>query len=266
MGARRLLPDTTNGVLAQVDEMLTEVLAPERPGAAVSLFGRARIRLLDAQPGAPSRPVGNGDPGGGRPAFTNAGEQASTSVVEAAALRVLERGAGWERAQLDRLDALPVELVAELTLLCIGGGWSPPAPAGPGVQSIAWCRWASRELIRRQVRPAMSSVRRVHTVAADLSDLVQRWSGRAEGQIADARRLAVDTSGLWCTSHLRIGAKEPRSERYPTLGLCRWCGDFHAGEGFLPTPVLLEARAAHRTVTVAMVEAERPRPKKRRKP
>jgi hypothetical protein len=133
------------------------------------------------------------------------------------------------------------------------------------IRGLVWCRFVLRQLVADT--PSGVSKKRtekVHEYAVELGDVVSRWSGRSQVNIAESKRLADDQSGMWCRSHLRVGAKEPRSDRYPTLGLCRWCGDFNASERFLPTVVLLEARRDGRTVTVAMVDAERPRKKKRK--
>jgi hypothetical protein len=258
--------ESVNGVLGQVEEMLGDVLAAERPGAAVSLWGRARLRLLDAQPGVPTRPAGNGDPGTGRSSFTHAGRSASSSVVELAAERSVEFGDGWERGELVKFYALPWRLGDQLMSVCEAHGWSPVPPADGGLQRVAWSRWVVRKLIAGEVSGlTMGEVRPVQDAASDLRGMVQRWSGRAQVKVSESRRLADDASGMWCRSHLRIGAKEPRSDKYPKLGLCRWCGDFQAGEGFLPTPVLLEMHRDGRRVTSATIEAERPKKGRKRR-
>lgn len=76
------------------------------------------------------------------------------------------------------------------------------------------------------------------------------------------KRAADDppSDALWCTNHLRarLFAPQPSPARG---GLCRWCYDFRAVNGILPTPKLLGMRERGERVTEAAVadEVERQR-------
>jgi len=265
---RRSLPDTALGVLAEIDEILCDILQPETKGANISLWGRARLRLLDAQPGVPSKPAGNGEPSSGRLVFTHAGARASSSTVESAAERHLEHGPGWEHNALERFDTLPILLCDEMERLAGSVGWVLMKPVPSGLRRLVWCRYVLRRIIA-EGNPQKRGCEKAHAYAVELADIVDRWSGRSQVKVAETKRLADDASGMWCRSCLRIGHLTPRDKdnRYPKDGLCRKCGDFNAHHGYMPTPRILEVfrnPGPRNRLTPTMIDQERPR-KKRKK-
>jgi len=196
--------------------------------------------------------------------FTHAGARASSSVVEVETERLLDYGVGWEVQALARFDTLPPALCWEVYGLAVSAGLDV-APAFPKPLSrLVWCRYVLRQLIAHNLPVSKRRTEKAHALAVELGDVVSRWSGRSETKVVDAQRLADDQSGMWCRSCLRVGTREPRTDRYPKHGLCRWCGDFQAHQGFLPTPLLLEARRDGRTITVTMVDTAKPRKKRKR--
>lgn len=221
--------------------------------------------LVDLQPGLSGRPVGTGDPGGGS-GFT------VTSVVERTALAPAP-----ERAHLDRVLAAPALLTIRAgdVVEAMGARVERPPLFATAGQQLAWARWVIRLAIalhqhgwRIPHDHANPQHDRTNRLLADVSDLdaIVR-AALDEPRPSGQRRveLATDLTESWCRSCLRIGQREPRSDRYAGDGLCRWCGDFHAAQGWLPTLDLLDARHAGRRITEAMIAAERPREKKRRR-
>lgn len=233
-------PRSPQEALVYCDTLLAE-LTPK--------YRHALERLAELLPGHSGRPVGSGEPGGGS-GFT------ATSVVERAATNSPERN------RLDRAQALPALLVDQAEHIA-GQTFAPKNPTDH--QRLALAAWIVRRLAQRPHLPA-GPVRRLHADICELHDIVMTAT-RDPANVTPIRSpaLASDLTGQWCTSCLRIGAREPRSDRYTTDALCRWCGDFQATQGWLPTPPLVEAHCDRRKITEAMVNAERPRKRKGRR-
>lgn len=243
------VPQSPVEVLSQIDAMLVESFRG---------FDRARATLVDVQPGLSGRPAGSGEPPGGSSVFTHSGPRASSSVVE----RAVDDGSNV-RGVLARLEVLPGVLHGDVVALAARAGvrLSAPAVLRPG-RRVEWCHVAVRSLIDTgMVRRTWRRDRlRLHGHAVELAGIVGRWSAPATKSDAPrSLRLVADPTELWCESCLRTGMREPRSERYPTRPLCRWCGDFEAAQGFLPTLDLLDARRDGRRITEAMVREAKPR-------
>lgn len=245
-------------VLVRVESMLVD---------AHRGFVAALSELREVQPGMSGRPAGSGEPGGGAGGFTHSGPRASSSVVE----RAVEQ-AGPARTQLVRLELLPGVVRDDVVVAAASAGVRFTLPVLAGASSLEVSRLAVRALLdhgmARRVR--FRPCRVLHDHTSELAEIVSRW-GAAPAPARSPRPagLVNDITELWCESCLRNGTREPRSNRYPTKGLCRWCGDFEAEQGFLPTLDLLDARRDGRRITEAMVRDARPRtvpaPRKRKR-
>lgn len=250
----RWLPRTPLEVLIKVDAMLADV---------VPRFGGARERVAELLPGHSGRPAGNGEPGGG------SGGGHGDTVVERLVLSEANRRspAAAALADLDRLVERIVGHAVDLAAVAVAGG-APIPRLGPldngAVRPLVWVRWLIRGVAesgrRGLIRPRLrdTDVGSLYNDAARLAAAVDAW---AEPRQADVRRtdeLAADDTERWCRSCLRIGWRSERAARYQLLGLCRWCGDFHAEQGFLPSLELLDAHRSGKMITTAMVAASRP--------
>lgn len=244
-------PRTPHEALIHVDTTLARVTVGYRS---------ARERIADTIPGHSGRPAGTGEPGGGTGGFGD-------TVVERCAARSSVGSLTMQRMELlaDRIVERTEQLAAETGILAATHG---PLDNG-AVRRLTWARWAVRLLVELQHRTGRYSiadryVRPLHDDVAELAAIVDTW--RAPRDAPDQRtvELAVDDTERWCTSCLRVGSREPRSERYTSLGVCRWCGDFNAEQGFMPSLEILDARRDGRRVTTKMVSDAKPG-KKRRK-
>lgn len=224
-------------------------------------FARAVDRLTEMQLGHSGRPAGTGEPGGGS-GFS------STSVVE----RVVSAVSATERRRLEGLLGFPAELVALTGKVVEGMGGRllhTPIGASPG-QRLVWVSWAVRiciELHQHGVKIPRRPTIALHDRVCSLHDLVVVETTPAKAkESARSIELAADRTETYCTSHLRIGVREPRSDRYSTDGLCRWCGGFLGEQGWLPTLDILEAHEDGRPKVVsALVAAEQRARRKRRR-
>jgi hypothetical protein len=235
---------------------------------SVPNWSSARLSLLELQHGHSGRPAGNGEPGGGT------GASAST-VVERCVSSL--GGAGKaERRELERLERLPVDIEASVFVVVARLSSARSIPSAPltstSVRRLAWSRWAVRSIIgtygeRLLARPLpVNSVNLLHAQAAELDQLIRRHTDAPHRATPiEKSELASDPSEKWCRSHLRIGALRQRSDRYPTDGVCRWCGDFRGAQGFMPSPDLLEAHRDGKRITDAMLAAAKPGRKKRKR-
>lgn len=94
--------------------------------------------------------------------------------------------------------------------------------------------------LRRLLDPAPPADLRAGVARAELERpmstvfaLCQTWGYDTHRPVVTKDRaelLAVDLTGLWCRSHLRVGERRERSRGE----LCKWCRDFEALEGFMP--------------------------------
>jgi hypothetical protein len=255
--------------LVQCDTLLAEI---------VPRYTRALLVLEGMLPGLSGAPAGGGSPGGGKGGrmmmviAPDADEVAEggpcpvsvpTSVVERAALA----GGAPERRRFDRLSVLPFEIdeVVRVAADWTVYGLPTVSASASGVQRLAWARVALRTAVTVRARVGERRAVRIHGMVCELHDLVESATADPSKPARRVVELAADPTERWCTSCLRTGAREPRVDRYATDGLCRWCGDFLAGQGWLPTLALLDARQSGRRITEAMVLAERPKVKRKRR-
>lgn len=155
------------------------------------------------------------------------------------------KGAGQDLERLDRLAAAIVDRLVERFPTVTG-----PADNG-AMRRLVWARW----VIRSTVKLGPGPVNRLCPARWRLAlhqDVEQLW--KIVGVWRDAREtaprspeLAHDDTLSLCRSCLRVGERVERSDRYVKDGLCRWCGDFRAEQGFLPTLAIVEA---HRSAGV----------------
>lgn len=221
-------------------------------------FASAVDRLADLQPGLSGRPAGSGEPGGGS-GFS------VTSVVE----RTAETSPA-ERRRLERLQAFPGLLVVSVSKVMERMGARPPelGRSPSHGQQLSWVAWSCRLCIDLHRATKMSAPRqrvaRLFEQVCNLHDLViAATAAPSEPKQPRAAELANDPTEMWCRSCLRVGQREPRSDRYD--GLCRWCGDFEGAQGFSPTLNLLDFHHDGKRITEAMIAAERPRKKRKRR-
>lgn len=257
------------GVLAEVEEMLDRLVTVKTrspsSGKHVSVFVAALERVSGLVGPAP-RPVGSGDPGGGRGATL-------TSQVERAVgldrdddrpLRV-----GPEENALRHLRQLPMEIESRLEdcLSEIGvdtSGILLPDDASPA-RTVWWCRWAVRQLRRAPALPSDRSASRLFAAAAHLDKVVSSWTTVRTPEVSARAGLVEDLTGMWCRSCLGAGARTPRVDRFNAHGVCRFCGEFHATYRRWPSANVLRARASGATRrTLAKIIRDESRPKKRR--
>lgn len=234
------LPRTPHEALVKADAILADI---------VPRISGARERIIDVLPGHSGRPAGNGEPGGGSGAATS-------TVVERTALK-----GGPEMRDLTRIDELVQRIVDTAEHMHVTG-LTPVLGRSPA-RRLTWARW----LIRRMAHypaPNRRHVQWLYDDCAELDQLVDQWAApRAGGK--RTHQLAVDDTGTWCRSCLRAGYRNPRDERYPTFGLCRWCGDFKAAQGVLPTLDILDAHESGSRLEVARLIRDTDRKSKRRR-
>ncbi len=241
-------PRTPLEQLIQIETMLAEI---------VPRFGRARARIVDTLPGHSGRPAGNGEPGGGRGA-------SSSTVVE-------RTQAEWHRSgrDLDRLERLARDVV-DVVLSLAPDGLERPVDNGP-VRRLAWSRWAVRhvvELTRGGRHVARARLIDLHRDVEHLHRMVSIWADPRTPPESRSLELAADATETLCRSCLRAGARNERSERYSSDGLCRWCGDFQSEQGFLPTLEIIDAHESGQpgsSIARLIREARRAQPRRRRR-
>lgn len=261
------LPRTTREKLIRIDTILAGV---------VPRFSDTRERIADVLPGHSGRPAGNGEPpggsgGGGATVVerTVLGADLDPADPDDAPCRLPSSPEREALAELDRL-AERVVLRVERIVARSGCRLAPPPADRYTVRRLVWARWAIRvveqlgtELPARQVDPLFVD-------AARLDQLCTTW-GPARRVAARDAELAVDDTERWCRSHLRVGDRVDRSDRYAADGLCRWCGDFAAEQGWLPTLDIVDAHTsgAHSSKIAKLIrDAEQtrvPRPKRRKR-
>jgi hypothetical protein len=250
----RVNPGSPIGALVEVDDWLA-VIVPN--------YEKARGALVDLQPGTSGRPTGTGEPAGGSSVFTHSGPRASASVVE----RTIEHQS-IERAALVELAAAPVSVYLATRRVV------PTCPSPAAGRELVWSRWAVRQVLATDragscPRLDRDAVNTLHQATHRLHDLVQLWAAPPRKPTKDEQRVAaeltVDSADDGCSSHRRINEWVTRSDRYPTLRLCRQCGDFYSANGFLPSGEILEHWREGRRVRMDMVDRARPVKKKRRK-
>jgi hypothetical protein len=254
MTITRRLPTTPSAVLVEVEHVLLD---------AIARWDDVRAILLDALPGMSGAASGTGVPSGGG-GFVHSGPHASASVVE----RVIETGVPREQQILDRLDALPARVHTAVTRCVTAAGGRHLAPTLSGRRLLIRCHLEVRVMIDHGLGRSVQwrDAEALHQVVVELGQIIEQWgSAPSTPNVQRDVGLAADTTEMWCRSCLRVGAREPRSDRYPVLGVCRWCGDFHATEAVMPALELLDARHSGKRITAEMVARARPAKKAKRR-
>jgi hypothetical protein len=245
---QRWLPRNTRERLVLIDTTLA---------ALVPRVTATRERLTDLIPGHSGRPACNGEPGGGN--------GHGTSIVE----RTAEAGPDHAELILAELDTHITIIETSVVALVIHAGGRlphPPEPTTP-TRRLAWSRWAIRILTQTRTNHPDHLIDQLWKHTRHLEAIVDLWTTTPhQPDIKRSSDLAADDTGNWCRSHLRIGSRVPRDAHYPSNGVCRWCGDFHAEQGFPPTLELLDAHESGRRITLQMVDQARPtkHPKRRK--
>jgi hypothetical protein len=255
---RSWLPRTPREKLIRIDTVLVEI---------IDGYAMARRKLLDLQPGHSGRPAGTGEPPGGSggggatvvertllgadPHADTPDDQISDATPRATELEAL--------ANLDRLVGRVGDRLADL-LVRNDVAYDRVRPlVDAGVRRLVWCRWASRLLIAMS-RPRVPGrdLDRLWIDVEQLATMVMVWGPGRPSMARRTDELAHDDSGRWCRSHLRIGVRSHRSDRYAQLELCRTCGDFQAEQGFMPTLEILDAieSGVHGSTIAKMIRDE----------
>jgi hypothetical protein len=238
------LPRNPHEALIKTDTILAGI---------VPQITRARARIIDTIPGHSGRPAGNGEPGGGKGASTS-------SVVERCAAKNTA-----EMRTLTRLDEL-VDRVYVQAWMLTPPAWpiQTPPPGASHARQLALTRWLIRQLIRAHIKHKKGDVDSLWRDVCDLDAIVGTWAEPRHGG-KRTLELAVDPTEQWCRSCLRAGHRNQRDDRYARHGLCRWCGDFRAEQGQLPTLDIIDAHETGSPIAVArLIRDSKPR-KKRRK-
>lgn len=118
-----------------------------------------------------------------------------------------------------------------------------------------------RLLIELDPRVAQRPLDRLWFDVELLEHVCIAWGPPRLVELGRSAELAADATDSWCRSHLRVGARAPRSDRYPVDGLCRSCGDFLAEHGWLPTLEILDALQSgmHGSTIAKMIRDEQER-------
>lgn len=222
------IPRTSREGLIQTDTILASI---------VPTIADTRERIAELIPGHSGRPTGTGEPGGG----TGASDD---TIVERVAFK-----SSTERSDLDELERLTKAIVERTNLIANHHGYKLPEPQGTPARQLTWTRWTLRLLIDAYAQPSSKWCERLHQDTIRLADIVDHWNPHQPTTRSPG--LAQDDTQQWCRSHLRIGNRTPRDSRYPKHGLCRWCGDFQAEQGFLPTLDILDAHETGSPLAVA---------------
>lgn len=209
-------------VLAECDTMLADI---------TRRYATARQRLADAEPGYPTQTPGAGQPGSGK------GYTAGS---------ITEREADRPHLELEannRLNQHPRTIYELTSVPATRLGYPLPAiPNSPRgqIRRLVFARWFIRRILTTDIDVNTAWLQRTHRLIIDLHRTVMTWSANTTGTKTPIPRdvLADDLTGELCRSCLRIGTREPRHRG----DLCRWCYEFHRGEGFLPPTPLLEIK------------------------
>jgi hypothetical protein len=251
------LPRTPTEALIKTDTILA---------ATVPTISLARVRIIDLAPGHSGRPAGNGEPGGGSGASTSTVVERTLGIVgEDKKSHGITLKRPTELRDLDRIDALTIRTV-DLAEALAALTWTitPPPDGGSHARQLTWARW----LIRRVTNGGLIDKRLIghlYDDSNDLHHLVHQWATPAHTAGKRTLELAADPTEQWCRSCLRAGHRNQRDQRYARHGLCRWCGDFRAEQGQLPTLDIIDAHETGSAIAVArLIRDSKPR-KKRRK-
>ena len=233
-------------------------------------YATARRRLAEAEPGYPAHTPGAGEPGRGK-GYT-AGSITERLVIPGDRAKVARRETVRhpELEAQHRLDRCP-HAISTIAGLIIANPLHLPWPTETrsprwNIQQLAWTRWLIRQALTTGLDVHQGLLGQLHNNIAELHRTVMTWSTNPKPATHPSMRdqLADDLTGMWCTSCLRIGVKNPRRREER----CGWCDDFKRKFGFMPPPELLEM---HSRGTVNMrdiepfIKAHRERTKQKRK-
>jgi hypothetical protein len=251
------LPRNPHEALIKTDTIIADT---------IPTIGQARLRIINLIPGHSGRPAGNGEPGGGSGASTSTIVERTLGIYgEDKKSHGVTLKRSTEMRDLDRLDTLTTRTIdLSEALAAITWTITPPTLGGSHARRLTWARW----LIRRTVNGGLINKRLVadlYDTGHDLHQLVTQWAGEPREAGKRTLELAADPTEQWCRSCLRAGHRNQRDDRYRRHGLCRWCGDFRAEQGALPTLDIIDAHETGSPIAVArLIRDSKPR-KKRRK-
>lgn len=251
----RWLPTTTASKLALADTILAGI---------VPTITDTRARILDLVPGHSGRPAGNGDPPGGQGGATTSVVERTLGIIgEDLKTRGVTLRISAEQADLDTLDHC-VNHIDHLTRTIVGyDGWGALPPFGVSqARRLAWDRWAIRTIAPTNPTIPNWLTRDLCDTAHRLESLIAQWAP-AEQTGRRTTELAADDTGLYCQSCLRAGYRNPRWPRY--TGLCRWCGNFKAEQGALPTLDIIDAHESGSPLAVARLIRDDTKPRRRKR-
>lgn len=220
---------TPAGRLVEFDGLLS---------AAVLRVGRATANLVqESSGGFGSRTPGSGDPGGGKGGRASAllidrddvgdeGDRVPVSSVERVALGLAADDVAARR--LAELGSVSVLLADRLGSVCVAAGVDPGPCPPVGASPLRWVvlGLARVQRLLRAPEDRLAELGEMvdgcRSMAGRVADIVQVWGyAPAVPQVRPAVRqvLAVDLTERWCTSHLRVGERRPRTRGV----LCDWC-------------------------------------------
>ena len=256
MTTRRWLPTNTASKLVLADTILADI---------VPRIGDTRQRIIDLIPGHSGRPAGTGDPPGGQGGSTTSviertlGIQGDDTKTRGVTLRI-----SAEATDLETLDHC-VNHIDHLTRVCVqlaGGRLTEPQPNASHARRLAWDRWAIRVVSGLDPRLPGWLTKGLCDTAGDLESLCAAWQP-AHIPVKRATELATDDTERYCRSCLRAGHRNPRDPRYREL--CRWCGDFKAEQGQLPTLDIIDAHETGSSLAVARLIRDDTKTRKRKR-
>jgi hypothetical protein len=252
------LPRTPTEALIKTDTIIADT---------IPTIGNARLRIIDMLPGHSGRPAGNGEPGGGSGASTSTVVERVLGIVgDDDKSRGITLKCSSEMRDLNRLDALTIRTV-DLAEALAALTWTitPPPDGGSHARRLTWARWLTRRVSSTDAFKDKQLIGHLYDDANDLHQLVNRWADDPRLGGKRTLELAVDPTEQWCRSCLRAGHRNQRDERYARHGLCRWCGDFRAEQGSLPTLDIIDAHETGSAIAVArLIRDSKPRRKRRK--
>lgn len=216
---------------------------------SVQRVGRAVRNMRQEMGGYGSRTPGSGEPGSGknsRPTVhisdrgdeNDQGDRVPITAVEMQALGFTELDAAAQSLEQLRRSALAVVFglgraaVASGVDLGVAVDQVTPTPGRLVVFAYARVRRLQQVEVFTDPDRTLDQLRMIDGDVEAVYHRCQNWGyvpGRPRVPKARADLLAVDLTERWCTSHLRLGVKRPRSRGE----LCDWC--YRTGPLLVPT-------------------------------
>lgn len=253
---RRWLPTNTASKLVLADTILADI---------VPHITDVRQRIIDLIPGHSGRPAGTGDPPAGQGGSTTSVIERTLGIVgdDTKSRGVILRTSA-EATDLETLDHC-VNHIDHLTRVIIetaGGRLPEPEYRASHARRLAWDRWAIRTVSELNPRLPNWLTESLCNTAHQLESICAAWQP-AHVQVRRATELATDDTERYCRSCLRAGHRNPRDPRYREL--CRWCGDFKAEQGALPTLDIIDAHESGSPLAVARLIRDETKTRKRKR-